>query len=352
LKARLVPVNPCEGRFNYMATRRKSQKKKSGGIFEFTRIAFGVESYGKRQFKRDLKKLKKAGLLSSKVDINLQDPTKYMLSQIRKFKAVLQGTAKTIEIPRAEKEYYKNAGYPVKSHAAIVEAPKGARVKRLPSENGIPRVQVTQRGQGGTKTSVRTMVPYTDLESYIINKVMHQAPLKKGQSYAFRFYGNNSTQHFYDDDPSMRNARTAKEKLIENVLKYDAVKYDEKHGTRPDNPDSVYRNFETVTIRNRKDLDAWDAERKETRAKNRSERSKANNEKYNRWRRERYAKMDELEKREYNERRRESKESHAARERVRRAAIARSEPEKYLAEKAAAKARKQKSRAKAKASKK
>lgn len=333
-----------------MATRRKSQKKKSG-VFEFTRIAFGVESYGKRQFKRDLKKLKKAGLVSSKIDIDLQTPTKYMLSQIRKFSAVLQGTAKTIQIPRAEKEFYKNAGYPVKSHVAIIEAPKGSRVKRLPPENGIPRVQVTQRGQGGTKTSVRTMVPYTDLESFITNEVMHQPPLKKGQSYAFRFYGNNSTQHFYDDDPSHRNARTAKEKLIENVLKYEAVKYDEEHNTRPDNPDSVYRNFETVTIRNRADLNAWDAERKETRARLRSEKNRANRERHDRWRRERFAAMDELEKREYNERRAGNRTANAERERERRRRIAATNPDLLLKNREAGKQRAAKSRAAKKAKK-
>lgn len=320
-----------------MAKKRKSQKKKSG-VFEFTRIAFGVESYGKRQFKRDLKKLKKAGLLSAKIDIDLQAPTKYMLSQIRKFSAVLQGTAKTIEIPRAEKEFYKNAGYPVKATRAIIEAPKGSRVKRLPSENGVPRVQVTQRGQGGTKRSVRVLLPYTELERYITDKVMKEPPLKRGEYYGFRFYGNNSLRYFAN---SGDGGDDAKQRLLAYFLKYNTVEEAER-SEDPEQAGEIYRNFEVVKFENKGE---WNEGVKRQRESASSQRREANREKYNEWRRRKYAAMDALEKREYNERRRENATVHAERERNRRARIAASNPDLLLKQREAGKIRAAKSRA-------
>lgn len=317
------------------------KKKTQGGIFEFTKIALGQKTYGKRQFKRDLRKLQKSGILSSRVDINLQAPTKYMLSQIRRFSAVLQGTAKTVPITRAEKEFYKKAGYPVKNKAAIIDVPKGARVKKLPTKNGIPEFRVTQKGQGGTRRSTRKLIPFEQMEQYITHDVLNAPPLGKGEYYGFRFYGNNSIRYFGN---SGDRGADAKQRLLAYFLAYQSVGEAEQSDD-PEIAGEIYRNFEVVKFDNIKE---WDMGVNEQRARAKSARSAANRERYNAWRRHRYAQLDELEKREYNERRRESKDVAAARERDRRATIRRSEPEKYLAEKAASIVRARKSRARRK----
>jgi hypothetical protein len=315
------------------------QKKKKAGIYEFTRIALGQQTYGKRQFKRDLRKLQKSGILSAKIDINIQEPTRYMLSQIRKWKSVLQGEAKTIPVSRAEKDFYKNAGYPVKSGHAVIQVSKGERVRKGKTKNGIPSHIVTSKGVNGRMVSQNILVPYPDLERYITTTVEAMPPLKKGEYYAFKFYGYNSHQYFRDDDPDSYNPRTAKEKLILNVLKYDAVKYDDEHQVRQDDPDSVYQNFEVVKITRPQ---VWNDEGVAIRKARRSEYRKANRARRNEWYEKRLTEMTPAE-REYTLK--TERRDDAARKREARAKMRQTDGDATMAYREAAKARAAKSRA-------
>lgn len=54
---------------------------------------------GLRDYRGKLAKLKRAGLVSPKIDARSHKPTRYMLAQIEKFNAVLEGKAKAIKTP-------------------------------------------------------------------------------------------------------------------------------------------------------------------------------------------------------------------------------------------------------------
>jgi len=317
--------------------------KKSNSIFASARKQFGNPSYGRREFRRDLGRLQRSGLISDKVDVKSQNVTDYMLRTIRKFGDVLQGKAQTVKVTPKEKKYYKETGHRTKGHVAIIETPRGEKVKRLPpTKDGIPRYEVLTKGPKGTRRATQILVPETDLERYITFLVEDAPDLKKDQYYGIRFYGNNLARYFGGDE--------AKRLLMQYLLAY----ADTKHNTNfeydvANEGDETYKNFEVVEFFRAED---WEQEIVEQRRVSRETRNVANRQRYNDWLARKYAAMTPLEKRYYNERRRESTESATKRKRVERQKIAESDPEKLLANREAAKIKMRQLRAKRKQDKK
>lgn len=314
-----------------------ASKSKNQGIYEFTRIALGQKTYGKRQFKRDLRKLQRSGLLNPKIDINLQAPTKYMLSRLRKFAAVVKGEAKTIEINPGERKYYKSSGYKTKNGRAVIPTPNGESVKRIRAKNGIPQFQTTpKRGTSGMRRT-ETLIPHSDLESYVVNVISSAPDLPRGQYYGFRYFGNNSIVFYSGDDYGKRA-------MMERILNYSSMEDAVANGNA-EVEDEIYQNFALIKIINQSGKDAWEAGVQAQRQRAREAYREANRDRRIESRRRYHASLSEeqiLNRKIY---RLENAPENAVREKARRARIARSNPEKYLANKEAARKRAAKSRA-------
>lgn len=307
--------------------------KKQSHIFDAIRREFDTPDYGLKSFRKDVAKLKKLGLTSKKVDARSQQATRYMVNQVRKFADVLSGKAAVITVPKSEKPYYQNAGHRTKGHKVVVQTPHGEKARRAKPVNNIPSY-TTKGGHGIPKTHV--LVPYSELETHLKQTVMTAPPLKKGESYGFRFFGNNSYRLF-----------SSKGALLEYFLAYQSVDEAIRKGRETDSQE-IYRNFVVAKVANAK---GWNAEIREAKAERAQSRAQANRERYNEWRRKRFAEMDELEKREKTQRSAQYKKSHATAERARRAQLKHDDPAAYAAQLEKNAARVKASRAKRKANK-
>lgn len=297
--------------------------KKSTNIFEGISRTLGDPKYGRRQFKRDLKKLQKRGLISKKVDVATQETTRYMLSTIRKFSDVLTGKAQVLSVPKAEKNQYKESGHRTKGNRVVIETPRGEKVKRLPpTKEGVAQYEVSQKTPTGIRKSRRILVPETDLERYITFLVEDAPELEPGEYYGIRFYGNNVARFF--------GGESAKQKLMEYMLAY----ADTKHNTNinydlNNEGDETYKNFEVVTFESKQEWEQGIIEQRKTAREANRER---NRQRYNEWQQRRLAAMNEIEREYYKRKKRGSLEDQRERQRKHRAKVASENPEKILSD--------------------
>jgi hypothetical protein len=298
-----------------------SRKKKSTSIFSPLRRSTGNENYGAREFQQDFNRLVKAGILKPQKSEKPQ-PTEYALRQIRKFADVLSGNAQTLKIGSREGKAYREAGYTVRNGVAIVHASKGSKVKRLrPSEQGAPQFEIRTPGTNGrTKVSKRVLVPYGDLEAYVMQIVYDSPPLKPGEFIGFRFFGNNSIRYWFEPD--------AKQKLLEYFLAYRAV-IDAANSDDIESQEEIYANFEIVIF---EDQQQWAQEVRDQRGRMTSERRARNRERKREWYRNYMAGLSE-EERAYRMHRTRSQKAKAAEAQARyQKRLNESNPEKIIAD--------------------
>jgi hypothetical protein len=310
-----------------------AKRKKQRDIFATIKQEFETPDYGLKQFRKDLAKLKKKGLVSKKIDARSQTATRYMLGQVRKFADVLSGKAAVLTVPKHEKSYYKETGHRTKGSKVVVQTPHGETARRSKPVNGIPAYQ-TSKGKSAPR--IHTLTPFSQLEHWLRQTVVNAPPRKKGEVYGFKFFGHNSYRLFAD-----------KESLLEYFLAYQSVDEEIRKGRETESQE-IYQNFVVVKV---PDAKQWNAEIRTAHDESKQSRAAANRERHNEWRRRRYAEMDELERRERREASEQTKKNNAERERARRAAIKLNNPAAYEAERAKSAARVAKSRAKKKAAK-
>lgn len=299
-----------------------SGKKKSSGIFDSIRKASGNPKYGRKEFRRDLKKLQRSGLISKKVDVASQAVTKHMLGTIRKFGDVLSGKAQVLTINNpGERKQYKSSGYRTKGTSVVIETPRGEKVRRVaPTSEGTARFEFITKGPQGTRTATRLLIPETDLERYITYLVQDAPDLKRNQFYGIRFYGNNVARYFGGDE--------AKQRLMAYLLAYADTKHNANLQYDTDNDgDETYRNFEIVEFESKNE---WEQGIIEQRKRSRESSRERNRQRYNEWIKKRRMEMTEAERWYENQRRHVSRETDTQRKRIERARIAREEPEKLL----------------------
>lgn len=304
-----------------------SKKRKSSGIFDILRSEFGTPDYGLRQFRKDVAKLKKLGLVSKKTDARKQQATRYMRTLVRSFSDVLKGEAQVFSVPRKESSIYKEAGHRVKNQKVVVPAPKGAKVRRSKTVEGIPSYTTeipSPRGGKGV-TRIHHVFPQYDLRNRLIARINKLPPLKKGEYYAFRFKGYMSYRYFSGADAKKHMIAYLESYLPDDLADTEA--------------DDYFMEFEFVKI---DDPKAWDAgvkqQREEAKARNREK----NNARHNEWRRRKYAEMTELERKEKNAKSRQAKQHDKNYHKQKREELKRTNPEAYRAmlEKNAARVRK------------
>jgi hypothetical protein len=303
----------AERRFKYMA----KSKKKSSGIYDSLRKSLGNPTYGRRQFKRDVNKLVKAGLYNPKSGIENLAPGKYVNSLLRKFSNVLEGRAQALKVNPGEVKKYREQGLPTRNGRVIVEAPKGSKVERLRPENGVPRYRVTQNGKNGTRVTVREIVPYSDLEARIRRIVYNKPEPKSNEAIGFRFFGNNSARYFAHRDM-----------LLDFFLAYQSVEEAVRSGDT-EAEQEIYQNFEVTIIKGRKGEQAWGKEYHDRQIRQQSERARAARARFRAREQERYRNMDELDKRIFRDQKYKDRAERAERERNRRAQLKHDDPAAY-----------------------
>jgi hypothetical protein len=81
-----------------------------------------------RSFRSDVAKLKKLGLVSSRIDARSQKPTRYMRDQVKKFSDVLEGKAQVVKMPtRADAKKFE--AMRTKGKAVVVPVLKGEKAR-------------------------------------------------------------------------------------------------------------------------------------------------------------------------------------------------------------------------------
>lgn len=309
-----------------------TKKAKASNIFSTLRNTFGSENYGIKQFRSDVAKLKKKGLVSKTIDARSQEATRYMRNQVRKFADVLAGRAQVLHVPKSEKQYYQESGFKTKGRNVIVPTPNKEKVRRVKAtKEGYPQYTTTQKTPTGTRRGKNTVVPYTDLEGFIRKEVIPLGPLKNGEKYAFRYHGNISYGSFADV-----------ELMLNYLARYRSI---EEAFSRGDieAQDGIYRNLEVFKITRSEHQAASVAQQSHYR----SERQARNAARRAEWLRARRAAMtpDEREEAAFQRKLNTNHAADAARKRAERANLKESNPAEYQRRIEASKARTKKSRA-------
>jgi hypothetical protein len=305
------------------------KKKTSSNPFHLLQSEFGNAEYGLRQFRSDVAKLKKLGLVSKKVSARSQEPTRYMVGQVRKFANVIKGEAKAITVPKIELPLYKASGLKTKGRKAVIPAPRNAKVRRTKPKNGVPQYEVSipsPNGGPGVRVEYPLLLADTEARAKLAAYVAKLPNLKKGQFYVFRFDGYMSGQTFSGPE--------AKEAMLEYFTRYRMP--DE------DDPDDYVMRFEIVTI---EDRDAWRSAFNQQRKQSESNQRSRNRERYNAWRRRKLASMDELERRERSQKSEKQKTRDAEYHKEKREKLKKENPDAYRAMLDANAARMKRSRA-------
>jgi hypothetical protein len=132
----------------------------------------------RRKFVSDVAKLKKAGLVSAKVDPRKQDATDYMKRQIRKYNDVISGKAQSVKI-KATKD--KSVAQIKKEYSQFKS--KGERIV-VPVRKGDKVTFSTKRGLGTTRRAYGKLFRV----QYIKNlNTPDMAQLKELQSKGYSF---------------------------------------------------------------------------------------------------------------------------------------------------------------------
>lgn len=133
-----------------------------------------------REYRSAVAALKRAGLVSAKIDARSHEPTRYMREQIARFSAVLDDAAIAVKVPRSKAREFAGIG-DVKNDRVILVGSKArgefGRYNPRTNEITVSRGNVLQRVSPQTGT---------DLPA-----------LKKGEVYAIPFRRGNVIKRVY-----------------------------------------------------------------------------------------------------------------------------------------------------------
>lgn len=89
----------------------------------------------RREFQKNLSVLKAKGLVSSKVDVRTQKPTRHMKAQIRKFEGVISGRDAVVKVPRGKAKDF-DGKFDRKGNAVVVPKPQLGGTARYSKKAG------------------------------------------------------------------------------------------------------------------------------------------------------------------------------------------------------------------------
>ena len=162
-----------------------------------------------RAFRRALGKLKRAGVVSARTNTKTAKPTAKTKKLVKDFKPVIDGKATALKLSKKTwQRHYKRQGHVVRQGFVLLDNIPGHKY------SGDDRGIKTSRLEGRYET-IELPIDAKKLE-----KFLHQAEFNKdleklkqpGESWAFRFFGNNSRRVF----------KTLRQ-LIDYVSQYDVI---------------------------------------------------------------------------------------------------------------------------------
>lgn len=153
-----------------------------------------------KEFRHEVAQLKKAGIVSKRVNAISQEPTKYMRGKVRKFFDVLVGTKQAVRAPKKVREEYESKGL-FETRGPFIMVPKQHPKQRV-SLDKKGRVKISTpigpSSPGGRTVSInRIVLPFTatdmlDLANRIENSPELPDELTGAQQYGFSLFGHRS----------------------------------------------------------------------------------------------------------------------------------------------------------------
>jgi hypothetical protein len=155
-----------------------------------------------KEFRHNLSILKKKGVVPKSVDARSQVITRHYKEQIKKNLAIIEGRETTVKLSKAKIQEYKSGGHRTVGHnRVIVQKQQGEKVRVSHGE-----VYVTRKLKNGETSRVVLPVSFNRLDHWIngAEDPYLESLKNKGESFAFRYFGNNSVATFHNFEQMRR----------------------------------------------------------------------------------------------------------------------------------------------------
>lgn len=158
----------------------------------------GLKGQALKDFRSQVAKAKKKGLVSKRVDARSQKPTKYMRAKMRALAPVFEGTSIGVKVPPKMAREYKRAGFTVFNSRVITRAEPGeiAKVKK--------GMVAFRKPLGGDFFEERVILPIspTSIDELLLDVEKsgekYDALKEPDELFAFKLFGFNSLATFED----------------------------------------------------------------------------------------------------------------------------------------------------------
>lgn len=167
-----------------------------------------------KQFRHDVSILKRKGLLDKSLDARSIKPTKYLKSQLKRFKSVLSGGASPVKVSKQTQANLKKRGIDVKNGRAVIPHLPGEKVR---ATRGTYKVVTPMKG--GRIQRLDLALDIDDINQWLVDLSNNNYKVPKGEQLAFQFRGYNSIGGYVD-----RKGKTAQEQMAETLMGYSLVK--------------------------------------------------------------------------------------------------------------------------------
>lgn len=167
-----------------------------------------------KQFRHDVSILKRKGLLDKSLDARSIRPSKYLKSQVKRFKSVLSGGASPVKVSKQTQANLKKRGIDVKNGRAVIPHLPGEKVR---STRGTYKVVTTMKG--GRISRLDLALDVDDINQWLDDLSENRFKIPRGDQLAFQFRGYNSLRGFVD-----LPSKTAQEQMAEVLMGYSLVK--------------------------------------------------------------------------------------------------------------------------------
>lgn len=144
-----------------------------------------------RQVRSEVAALKKAGLVSSKIDARTYQPSRYMLEKIRKNADVLEGKSVAVKASKKVRRKYAEKGIFEERGGALI-VPREYENQRTKISRGM--VEISRELRAGEERRVILPFKATDMET-VANELRNDPTLdglkEPGELFGFRLFGHN-----------------------------------------------------------------------------------------------------------------------------------------------------------------
>lgn len=174
-----------------------------------------------KQFRHDVSILKRKGLLDKSIDARSIKPSKYLKSQVRKFRNVLTGNASPVRVAKKNIATFKARGFQVKNGRAIVPHQPGEKVR---SARGSFKI-ITSTRNGGKIEKLDLALDPDNVNQWVDDLRNNRLKLKDGEQLTITFKGYRSGAGFGNIG---KGGKTPQQQLADFLESYDLIKRAQK----------------------------------------------------------------------------------------------------------------------------